>query len=339
MKKLFILTSCIVGLVMSVSSQVFAIDVIVGSGVVNDPYFQMNGANLNTMNSYILPTKNDIDPETYSQDAEWKYRLTKEDGSRKLIEDTTAGYKSLHIMSTYPGYIVMWLIFVVLWYFGVRRKDSWFGQTLRLMFEGIWVFFEDILGVHRKHWIKVYVVSLFFVILFANLFGLINDVIRFIFPQYLRRVTAPTGEFETTIAFAVMATVITLYVQSKNVGGPHKLLLEYIPITGKGLMEWTGFFAKIGDIVISLFIGMLDIIGVIAKIISLSIRLFGNMSSGSILLNVIFIGIGLLTVDMLWFNFALWLPIVIYIQWLLGSVIQAFVFSLLVWIGIAMADD
>lgn len=44
---------------------------------------------------------------------------------------------------------------------------------------------------------------------------------------------------------------------------------------------------------------MLDIIGVIAKIISLSIRLFGNMSSGSILLNVIFIGIGLLTVDML----------------------------------------
>jgi len=34
---------------------------------------------------------------------------------------------------------------------------------------------------------------------------------------------------------------------------------------------------------------LLDIIGLFAKIISLSLRLFGNMSSGSILLNVIFV--------------------------------------------------
>jgi F0F1-type ATP synthase membrane subunit a len=36
---------------------------------------------------------------------------------------------------------------------------------------------------------------------------------------------------------------------------------------------------KFGDIIISLFTGMLDIVGMIAKIISLSLRLFGNMSS------------------------------------------------------------
>jgi F0F1-type ATP synthase membrane subunit a len=125
---------------------------------------------------------------------------------------------------------------------------------------------------------------------------LVNDIIRFAFPQYLRRVTAPTGEFETTIAFALIATFLTLYVQANAVGGPHRLILEYVPLTGKGLMEGKGVLNKIGDIIISLFIGMLDIIGMLAKIISLSIRLFGNMSSGSILLNVIFIGIGLATV-------------------------------------------
>lgn len=78
MKKLLLLTSFVIGLCVSVSSQVFAFDVIVGSGVVNDPYYKMNGSNLNTMNSYIIPTKNDIDPETYSQDAERKYKLTRE---------------------------------------------------------------------------------------------------------------------------------------------------------------------------------------------------------------------------------------------------------------------
>jgi hypothetical protein len=36
----------------------------------------MNGANLNTMNSYIIPSKNDIDPETYVQDSEWKYTIS-----------------------------------------------------------------------------------------------------------------------------------------------------------------------------------------------------------------------------------------------------------------------
>jgi F0F1-type ATP synthase membrane subunit a len=115
--------------------------------------------------------------------------------------------------------------------------------------------------------------------------------------------------------------------------------LEYVPLMGKGLVDGKGFLAKIGDIIISLFIWFLDIVGVLAKIISLSIRLFGNMSSGSILLNVIFIGVWIWTVWFIWFNVPLGLPIIIYIQWLLSSVIQAFVFALLVGIGIAMVDE
>lgn len=337
MKKLLYLIIILVWLLLTANT--FAIDIIIGDAVKNDPYFQMNGANLNTMNSYILPTKNDIIPETYSQDSEWKYKVTYDNGALNLTKDTTAWYKGIHIMSTYLWYILLRIMMLIVWFFGVRKKESSFGQILRLAFEGIWLFFEDILWKDRKHWIKVYVVSLFFIVLFANLFWLLNDILRFVFPQYLRRVTSPTGEFESTIAFAFIAIVVTLYVQSKNVWWVHKLLHEYIPITGKWLMEWSWFLSKLWDIIISLFIGMLDIIGIIAKIISLSIRLFWNMSSWSILLNVIFIGIGMLTVDMIWINFAILLPIIIYVQWLLGAVIQAFVFSLLVWIWVAMADD
>jgi F0F1-type ATP synthase membrane subunit a len=60
-------------------------------------------------------------------------------------------------------------------------------------------------------------VSLFFIILFSNLFGLFGDIVRFAFPQYLRWVTAPTAEFESTIAMALIGIIITLYVQMKAV--------------------------------------------------------------------------------------------------------------------------
>jgi hypothetical protein len=78
MKKISILTSIIFSLLF-VWTGVFAdtgsLDVV-GSGVVQssavdtgnigkDPYYIMNSANLNTMNSYIIPVKNDIDPTSY----------------------------------------------------------------------------------------------------------------------------------------------------------------------------------------------------------------------------------------------------------------------------------
>lgn len=44
---------------------------------------------------------------------------------------------------------------------------------------------------------------------------------------------------------------------------------------------------KAFDIVISLFVGFLDIIGILAKVISLAFRLFGNMMSGTVLLTVL----------------------------------------------------
>jgi F0F1-type ATP synthase membrane subunit a len=48
---------------------------------------------------------------------------------------------------------------------------------------------------------------------------------------------------------------------------------------------------KIFDIIISLFVGFLDIIGILAKVISLAFRLFGNMLSGTVLLSVLMVGL------------------------------------------------
>jgi F0F1-type ATP synthase membrane subunit a len=85
--------------------------------------------------------------------------------------------------------------------------------------------------------------------------------------------------------------------------------------------------------------GLLDIVGFIARIISLSLRLFWNMSAGSILLNVAFLWLWAATIGFAWTNLALGIPLIIYLQWVLSVLIQAFVFTLIVSIGMKMASE
>lgn len=299
-----------------------------------DLYYIMNGANLNTMNSYVIPTEININPEHYT---DHQYVLQPWATLQPNYDHKVKSGFFVHIMSTYPWYIIMWVLMILLWYFAMYRKESVFAQWFKVIFEWVWNFFEEIMWEKREYWIKMYVVTLFFVILLSNLFWVINDIVRFFAPQYLRWVTSPTWEFESTIALALVSVVVTLYIQAKAMWWWLKLLHEFVPITWKWLVEWKGL-AKLWDIVISMFTWFLDIVGTFAKIVSLSIRLFWNMSAWSILLNVIFIWIWMLTVWLLWFNFQIWLPIIVYIQSMLSAVIQAFVFSLLVGIGITMAQ-
>lgn len=336
-KKLYILTMVLVWVL--VTTQSFAIDVTIGKDTANDPYFQMNPSNLNTMNSYILPTQAKIDDvESYST---VKYSLERSQEGLfwfTLVKDTAPWYSSFHMMSSYIGFALLLLLFLLIWYFGVKRKYSGFAQVLRLLFDRIWNTFDDILWPKSSYNIKMYVVGLFFIVLVSNLFGVMNDILRFAFPQMLRFVTAPTAEFETTLALAIVATLIPLILQIKNLGIGW-FLHEYVPITGKWLMAGTWIGSRIGDIGISLFVWFLDIVGVISKIISLSMRLFGNMSSGSILLNMVFIGLGWALVGLIGFNFPIWLPIILYLQSLLVAVVQAFVFAMLTAIGIKLVVE
>ncbi len=314
----------------------FAIDIKVGQQVADDPYFQMNSSNLNTMNSYIIPAQARIDDVTSYPTI--KYELKRDPNMLlwfRFIKTIEPGYSSFHLMSSYVGFAVLIVILLLIRYFGVKRSRSSFGEALRLLFDGIRNTFADILWPKASYNIKMYVVWLFFLVLLSNLLAVFSDVLRFAFPQMLRRVTAPTAEFETTLALAFVATIIPLGIQIKNLG-VWWFLYEYVPITGKWLMEWGTIGAKIADIGISLFVWLLDMIGIISKIISLSMRLFGNMSSWSILLNVAFLWLWGLFVWLWWANTVIGIPIILYLQWLLVAVVQAFVFAMLTSIGIKL---
>lgn len=191
---------------------------------------------------------------------------------------------------------------------------------------------------------------MFFVILFSNLMGTLLDFVGIAFPGLEEWIIAPTTDANFNIAMAVVSVLLILYLQMKHlwVG---KFFYEYVPLFWKNIITiergtmpklvyyplW--LFAKLFDILISLFVGALDIIGNFAKVISLSFRLTGNMMSGTILLGMLVMGLKTLTSSMTGFEFPILFPLIIVLQGVLVAIIQAFVFALLTAIFIKVATE
>lgn len=230
-----------------------------------------------------------------------------------------------------------------------------FMTTFSLLFDQMYEFFEEILWEKCAYRIKIYVVTLFFVILISNLLSLSLDFIRVIFSNVdaiLWYIEIPTTNFSFNIALAVVSIILMLFIQLKSLR-PVKFFLEYIPITGKGILDieqwnmpaWQYYPAKVVikffDIAISLFVGFLDIVWIGAKILSLSARLYGNMLAGWILLGLLVVWVNWLTQNLSSTDFPVLVPLILYAQGLLVAGIQAFVFPLLVaiFIKIAQGDE
>lgn len=307
---------------MSVSWEIL-LNISKGIHFWTDPYYEMNAANLNTMNSYFIPAQANIDPSNYPD---------------LNVANFFGQWIDLHIMSSYPWILILIWLFALLWRFIRKKKLSGFTTIFTSLYESVYYFFEGILWEEKEQRMKNFVTTMFFIILFSNLLWIFNDMFRFFFPRWLRNVTSPTAELEFNVALALISVWVTLYVQAKHLW-LWRFFLEYLPINWKWLIEGNSIWAKIWDIIISMFIWILDIVWTLAKIVSLSMRLFGNMSSWSILLNVAFLWLGAISISLIWFNLPLALPWIIYIQWLLVAFIQAFVFALLTSIFLKLSSE
>ena len=228
-----------------------------------------------------------------------------------------------------------------------------FGIAFALLFEGMYEFFEEILGKQQRKTFKIYVVSLFFIILISNILSYTIDLIRVVFldiealPKYI---VIPTTDFNFNLALAAVSIIIMLYIQFRRAGFI-KFILEYIPITGKWILDIDRgnmkaivyypikIIVKLFDIAISLFVWLLDIIGIAAKVISLTARLYGNMLAWWILLWLLVTWVNALFQNVFSQNFPVIWPLILYAQWLLVACIQAFVFPLLVAIFIKIAQE
>lgn len=247
-----------------------------------------------------------------------------------------------------------WLLLVVLIIFllwgGFRFfPKSWIMVMFELGFEKAYEFFEEILGKDEKRWIKVYITLMFFLIILSNLLWVLLEFLTPIFWHDIEElVKIPTADINFNVAMAIIWVLIVILEQFKSLGF-FKAVHTYFPVKGMDLIpyerwkfpiaiDWFFYILiKIIDIAISLFLGILEIVWHAAKVISLSFRLFWNMTSGWILLAMLILAISGLTMD--WFNidFPVIGPVLIYMQEILVACIQALVFPLLIAIFIKVA--
>ena len=190
--------------------------------------------------------------------------------------------------------------------------------------ESLYGFFEEILGkdlTKKSFW---FFCTLFVFILFTNWFGLIPfvgtigqgyhgaDGIFHVTQPWLR---GGNADLNTTLALSLVFFALWLLwsVQALGVGG----FLKHIFSGGgdnKGIM---GLFM----VVIFLFVGVIEVVSIAFRPVSLSFRLFGNVFAGENILE------SMMHLGGTWFGWLLPLPF--YFLELLVGIVQALVFALL----------
>lgn len=177
--------------------------------------------------------------------------------------------------------------------------------------EGLLGLMESTLGSFEKA--EKYfplIATIFIFILASNLLGVFPGVGSVTLENNGANVPlfrSPAADLNFTLAFAVISVIVTNIFGMASVGA-FKHLGKYFNFKGP----------------IDFFVGILEIISEIAKIISLSFRLFGNVFAGEVLLTIIFFLV----------PYVVPLPF-LFLEIFVGM-IQAFIFSMITLVSISL---
>lgn len=154
------------------------------------------------------------------------------------------------------------------------RKSGLYLLTFSFL-AGLLGFFEKVAGKKAKQFFPL-LASFFVFIAFSNWTGLLPGMgtIGFwqkeqgtkIFVPFLR---GPTADINTTLALAIFSVAATQFFGMRNLGFAG-YIKKYINLSNP----------------LNFFVGLLEIVSELAKIMSFSFRLFGNIFAGEVLLMV-----------------------------------------------------
>jgi len=219
--------------------------------------------------------------------------------------------------------LMLSLIAVILFvasYWGVssfKWKSTRVQALTEMFYEGVVSLLNQITGSPKlSEKILPLIGALLVFIGLSNLMGLIIPGLTSITYDGVSVFRTPTADFNTTFGLAVASILLTHLVSIRDWGffGHLGKFFQFKEVyIGFKKSPKEGVMAIIG-----FFIGLLDVVGEFAKIVSLSLRLFGNMYAGEVLMLVIFGGLAY-ALPSLWVAMSL-----------LSALVQAVVFSLLV---------
>ncbi len=175
----------------------------------------------------------------------------------------------------------------------IKTVPTGLQNTLEMIIEGFLGIFDDVTG-SRQRSLKFapIVLAFFFFILINNWMGIlpgvgsIGQIVQSgeekLFIPYLRGATA---DINTTLALATLGVVIS-HIFGVLAVGWWSYLNKFINI--KAFLDIPKKIKKDPMIIltnpIKAFVGLIEIVGELAKIASLSFRLFGNIFAGEVLL-------------------------------------------------------
>ena len=171
----------------------------------------------------------------------------------------------------------------------VVRKFQLSPSKLQLFFESIYEGIYDLLvqiTEDHYHAKKIFPVIAAILVYFAlaNVIALIPGLTSISY-KGVALFRTPTSDYNTALGVALAAVLVLNLISIKEYG-----FFSYLGnfFNFKGIYQ--GFKKSIMDGfigIVEFFVGMLDIIGEIAKVISLSFRLFGNIYAGEVLMIII----------------------------------------------------
>ena len=198
-----------------------------------------------------------------------------------------------HFAHAYPWVIYSWFVMILLIFFAflaVRKIDmipSKAQNVFEILISGMEEFMVDITGEEGRKFFPL-IATVFLYIATCNLLGLIPGF----YP--------PTASINTTVSCALTVVVFTHVIGIKYHGV--KYIKHFL-----GPIWW-----------LSPLILIIELIGHCARILSLSIRLFGNITGHELVLGILFVLAG-----------AAFAPLPIMVLGIFVALLQAFVFFLL----------
>lgn len=217
--------------------------------------------------------------------------------------------------------ITVLLILLVMKVSRAKLVPSKFQVAMEMFYEAIAGFITSIVGSkERAKTIIPYVGALMTYLLVANLLPMFPGVSAFYVldaeGHHVTLFRGTTTDFNTTfgLAFAVVVMMQIVGVREQGLFG---YLSHFIQI--KQVIK--GFRKSIGEGMVSIigfFVGLIEIISEIAKMLSLSLRLFGNLFAHEVLM-IILLGAFAVAVPAIWMGMGL-----------LVGVVQSIVFVALV---------
>ncbi|MFC1644734.1 F0F1 ATP synthase subunit A [Patescibacteria group bacterium] len=186
-------------------------------------------------------------------------------------------------------------------------------SLMEILIEGSFDFVESIIGDREK------AKKIFPLAFTMFVFILISNLLTYIPGQ--AAISLATEEGTVPLFRAAMADYGMVFVMTMVT----VILVQIIAIVVHGPFGYLGKFFNFRS-PLGFFLGIMDIIGEIAKVVSLSFRLFGNIFAGEVLGAVML------------FLAPFFVPLPFMFLGLLTSVVQAFVFAVLTLVFVSLAS-